>query len=178
MASAEPPAQGSDAPEPTPGKQRPWPLIIACAALVFSLLALAVSIAQTTIARHDASAARSTSTRLVEALAHKVFVDADYDSVTVSNVGTLPVREVTVYRADSRGKPLLAYASERSLPGCTAFRWEGEIRVNVTVGFQDAEGRSWLLSDITGLRRQQAETFIPRDLRSWSLAVTPIRLCS
>ena len=162
MASEGTTEQGSDlSAETTPASERPWSLILAWVALGISLLALAVSIAQTTIAREDASAARNSSARLVEGLARKVFVDADFDSVTVSNVGTLPIRDVTVYRADDHGKPLAAYAFERSVPGCVAFRWEGEIRVNVTIGFQDADGRNWLLADDTGLRRQTAATFIP-----------------
>jgi hypothetical protein len=178
VASAETPPQGSGDPKSTPEKPRPWPLIAALAALGISVAALAVAIAQTTIAREDASAARHTSTRIVEALARKVFVDADFESITISNVGTLPVRDVTVYKADDRGKPVVAYAYETSLPGCVAFRWEADVKFHVAVGFEDADGRHWLLSDLTGLRRETAVTFVPRDLRPWNLAVNPIRLCS
>lgn len=178
MLDARTTAQGSELSGTTPARARPWPLILAVSALCISLVALAISIEQTSIARQDASAARSATDRLSEGLARKVFLDVDFESVTVSNVGTLPVRDVTVYRADDHGHPVAELAFQASLPGCEALRWTGDVRAYIAVSFRDADGRGWLVSSQAGLQRQQVTTYTPREPRNWDLAITPIHLCS
>src|SRR3954471_13345588 len=117
-------AQGSDTSATTPTSARPWPLIIACLAVGISLMGFAISIVQTHLARQDAQEARKTSTYVVESLARKVFLETDFDSVTVSNISTQPIRDVTVYRTDEAGRPVAIYEFERSVPGCWSYRWE------------------------------------------------------
>jgi hypothetical protein len=172
-----PPSSGTRRPAVLP-RLHPTAFSIAIVALVLSTLGLLVSIVQTNIARDDARAARDTSTKMVEGLARKVFLDAGFDSVTVSNVGTLPVHDVTLYRTDERGKPVAVYEFERSLPGCSAFRWDGPVRDHLAVGFRVVNEGLWLLSDLTGLHREGSVPIAVQQPRSWSLGTSSIALCS
>lgn len=156
----------------------PTAFAIAIVALVLSTLGLLVAIVQTNIAREDARAARRTSTTLVEGLARKVFIDTNFDYVTVSNIGTLPIHDVTIYRTDARGRPTVSYEFERSLPGCSAFRWDGEVRDHLAVGFRVVNEGLWLLSDVNGLRRQRSVPVVAQSERLWSLTTSAITLCS
>lgn len=156
----------------------PTALAVAIVALVVSALALSIAIVQTNIAREDARAARSASSTVVEGLARKVFLETDFGSVTVSNIGTLPIHDVTIYRTDSRGNPEAVYEFEQSVPGCSSFRWEGQVNVHVAVGFRVVDEGLWLLSDLTGLHRRDSVPIAVQSPRSWNLEVSPIKLCS
>jgi hypothetical protein len=169
--------QGSETSATTPVPARPWPLIIALVALGISLVGLAISVVQTHLARDDAQEARKTSTYVVESLARKVFLDADFDSVTVSNVGTQPIRDVTLYRTDDRGVPVAAYEFERAVPGCYSYRWEGPVREHLAVTFRVVDEGLWMLSDQTGLHRLDSDPIASQTPRSWNLASLPIKLC-
>jgi hypothetical protein len=171
-------AQGSETSATTPAPRRPWPLIIAFVALGMSLVGLAVSIVQTHLARQDAQEARKTSTYVVESLARKVFLEDDFDSVTLSNLGTRSIRDVTLYETDDRGVPVSVYEFEHSMPGCWSYRWEGPVRVHLAVTFRVVDEGLWLLSDLNGLRRLDSEPIANREPKSWNLASSPIRLCA
>jgi len=153
-------------------------LLIAFLALGMSLVGLAVSIVQTHLARQDAQEARKTSKVVVESLARKVFLDDSFDSVTVSNIGTQPIRDVTLYRTDDRGVPVEVYEFERSVPGCWSYRWEGTVRVHLAVTFRVVDEGLWLLSELNGLRRLDSDPIATRKPQSWNLASAPIRLCA
>jgi hypothetical protein len=152
--------------------------MIATAALLVACVGLAVSVVQTHLARQDAQEARKTSTYVVESLARKVFLETDFDSVTVSNISTQPIRDLTVYRTDDQGRPEAVYEFERTVPGCWSYRWEGQVRDHLAVTFRVVDEGLWLLSDLTGLRRLDSEPIATRDPRSWNLASSPIRLCA
>jgi hypothetical protein len=156
----------------------PTAFSVAIVALVLSTLGLLVSIVQTNIAREDAKAARETSTKMVEGLARKVFIDAGFDAVTVSNIGTLPIHDVTLYRTDDRGKPTAVYEFEGSMPGCSSFRWEGPVREHLAVGFRVTGEGLWLLSDLSGLHRENSVPIAAQTPQSWSLTTQSITLCS
>jgi hypothetical protein len=177
MTSEGPPSSGTRRSSRLP-RVHPTAFAIAIVALVLSTLGLLVSIVQTNIAREDARAARRTSTTLVEGLARKVFIDTNFDFVTVSNIGTLPIHDVTIYGTDDHGKPTAAYEFERSLPGCSAFRWEGQVREHLAVGFRVVNEGLWLLSDVTGLHRQRSVPVVAQTERLWSLTTSAITLCS
>ena len=177
MTSEGPPSSGTRRPGVHP-RLHPTAFTIAILALVISTLGLLVSVVQTNIARDDARAARKATTNVVEGLARKVFIDAGFDSVTVSNIGTLPVHDVTLYGTDQQGKPVAIYEFERSLPGCSSFRWEGQVRERVAVGFRVVNEDLWLLSDAAGLRRQRSVPLAAESPRSWSLTTSSIALCS
>jgi hypothetical protein len=153
-------------------------MIVAFVALGMSLVGLGVSIVQTHLARQDAQEARKTSTYVVESLARKVFLETDFDSATVSNIGTQPIRDVTLYRTDERGVPVAAYEFERSVPGCWSYRWEGQVREHLAITFRVVDEGLWLLSDLTGLRRLDSDPIASREPRSWNLASSPIHLCA
>jgi hypothetical protein len=153
-------------------------MVIAFIALGMSLVGLAVSVVQTHLARQDAQEARKTSKYVVESLARKVFLDDDFTSVTVSNIGTQPIRDVTLYRTDDRGVPVEAYEFERNVPGCWSYRWDGQIREHLAISFRVVDEGLWLLSDLNGLRRLDSEPIATRSPRSWNLASSPIRLCA
>jgi hypothetical protein len=176
--TAQTTAQGSDTSATTPRSARPWPLIIAFVALGMSLVGIAVSVVQTHLARQDAQEARKTSKYVVESLARKVFLDDDFSSVTVSNIGTQAIRDVTLYRTDERGVPVEVYEFERAVPGCWSYRWEGPVRVHLAVTFRVVDEGLWLLSDLNGLRRLDSEPIATQAARSWNLASSPIRLCA
>jgi len=156
----------------------PTALTVAVTALVISSLGLMVAIVQTNLAREDARVARDASTSIVKGLARKVFIDADFDSVTVSNIGTLPIHDVTLYRVDDGGEPVAVYEFERSIPGCSSFRWEGEVHVPLAVGFRVVDEGLWLLSGRDGLQQQRTVPVAAQSPRSWNLQISPIRLCS
>jgi hypothetical protein len=177
VVTAQRTAQGSETSATTPTPARPWPLIIAFVALGISLVGLAVSVVQTHLARDDAEQARKTSTYVVESLARKVFLEDDFGSVTVSNIGTQPIRDVTLYRTDERGVPVAVYEFERSVPGCWSYRWEGSVREHLAVSFRVVDEGLWLLSDLTGLRRLDSDPIAGHEPRSWNLASSPIHLC-
>lgn len=157
---------------------RPTAQTIAVVALVVATTALMVSIIQTNLAREDAREARRTSSTLVEGLARKVFLDTDFDSVTVSNIGTLPIHDVTLYRADDQGLPQAVYEFEASVPGCSSFRWEGSVKTPMAVGFRVVDEGLWLLSNAGGLTPLESVPPVETSPRSWNLQVSPIRLCS
>jgi hypothetical protein len=153
-------------------------LIVAFVALGLSLVGLAVSIVQTHLARQDAHEARRTSAYVVESLARKVFLDDDFESVTLSNLGSRPIRDVTLYRTDDRGVPVAVYEFEHSMPGCWSYRWEGPVRVHLAITFRVVDEGLWLLTDLNGLRRLDSEPIASQEPRSWNLASSPIRLCA
>ncbi|WP_027860034.1 hypothetical protein [Marmoricola sp. URHB0036] len=178
MTSEGPPSSGAQRSSRLP-RLHPTAFTIAIVALVLSTLGLLVSIVQTNIAREDAKAARDTSTKMVEGLARKVFLDAGFDAVTVSNIGTLPIHDVTLYRTDARGKPTAVYEFERSLPGCSALRWDGPVREHLAVGFRVVNEGLWLLSDLTGLHRESSVPIsVVQSPQQWSLTTSSIVLCS
>ena len=178
MVEAQTAAQGSETSATTPSPARPWPLIIASVALGMSLLGLAVSIVQTHLARQDAQEARRASSYVAESLARKVFLDTSFSSVTVSNIGTRPIRDVTLYRTDDRGVPVAVYEFEPSIPGCWSYRWEGPVRVHLAISFRVVDEGLWLLTDLNGLRRLDSDPITTREPKQWNLASSPIRLCA
>ena len=161
-----------------PRSWHPTALAVAVVALVVSTIGLTISIVQTNIARQDARAAQRASSTVVEGLARKVFLDTDFGSVTVSNIGTLPIRDVTIYRTDDHGRPQAVYEFEQSVPGCASFRWEGPVSFHVAVGFRVVDEGLWLLSDLTGLQRERSVPVVAQSPRQWNLQVSPIKLCS
>jgi hypothetical protein len=177
VTSGSPPSSGTQ-PSAVSPRWHPTAFTIAIVALVISTLGLLVAIVQTNIAREDARAARRTSTTVVEGLARKVFLDVEFESVTVSNIGTLPIHDVTLYRTDNLGKPVATYEFERSLPGCSSFRWDGDVRDHLAVSFRVVNEGLWLLSDLTGLHRLDSVPIASQSPQSWSLTTSAITLCS
>jgi hypothetical protein len=153
-------------------------LVVSVVALVVSLVAVGVAIVQTNLARDDAREARRTSTRIAEPLARKIFLDFDFDSVTVSNIGILPIHDVTLYRTDDRGKPVAVYEFESAIPGCTSYRWDGQVNSHLAVGFRLINDGLWLLSDVTGLHEQRTMPVARPQHQDWNMSINPIRLCS